>query len=647
MKSPAFGGNWDDPSSWLLQYDAEQLRPNFISPLIGNGLFSTRIGELVAVSDSPASLLSISKIIFDNGPQRALPEWARLHISVDDCVYSLANGRHELTHTLDLRTGEAALRDNWEYRPGCTVEIAINLLILRNHRHGATLRAVIRPVNPGHEVPHIQIGFGLHGAHVASDYRMRFNQPESNILLGQYETAHQSRSVCQGLLWHLDTATTTATSDQASADLNASTTRGTLSLNLFYTFHTYAGGSGVAERVMADLRLLSSIPREQLEAENLTIWKSIWSHALAFPDGTAEQQRQLLINQFNLLTSLDDGVYPLGACGLGQLAWGGYSLWDADLWIFRSILPLWPKMARAILDFRFKGLEAACHHAHTHGLRGAWFPWCTGEDGESRTKPDYVREIHTGIWIALGCHEYHQATGDESFLRNQAWPLVSAIADFYVSWAESDTQGRWHINGVIGPDEAVTEAGPGHCNDHYLINLGVRHVLSFANQLGNTLGYKVPLEWAEVERNIVIPSPSIDGIIPEYQGYQGEQTKQADVILAFGLLKTGTNSQHVLANIDYYRNRTWGGGPLMTSQIEAWLLMKHDSKARGLKHLFDEYAPFVRGLHGLTFECRPKENKNSNFLTAISGQLLALIFGYYDYQTGSQRTFPQLGDFWN
>lgn len=644
MKPPLFGQSWDAPASWLLTFTADQLRENFIQPLIGNGLFATRVGELGTVSDSPRPLLSLSKIIFDEGPQRALPEWARMRIEVEGCNYSLSVGRHDLTHTLDLRTGEVTVRDRWEYRPGNAVDITINLLVLRSHRHGATLRVAIRPAEKTAS-PRLRIAFGLNGEHVASAYRFRFERPADDTLLGCYETTGQQRRVCQGLLWKTDGHTSAAFDNPVSAALET-TSAGTLSLDLFHTFHTYAEGPGEDARTLANLRLLAATPREKLEAENLAAWKPIWSRALAFPEGTPEQQRDLLIHQFNLLTSLGEGAYPLGACGLGQLAWGGYAIWDADMWIFQAILPLWPEMARSILDFRFKGLEAARAYAQSQGRGGAWFPWCTGQDGESRTKHDYVREIHTGIWIALGCRDYHRATQDAGFLRDQAWPLVSAIADFYASWAELGPDGRWHLNGVIGPDEAVTEDGPGSCDDHFLINLGVRFILRYAGELAREFGHTPSARWSEVERNIVIPAPGPDGVVLEHRDYRGERIKQADVILAFWLFSEDVDARHALANVDYYRQRTWNGGPLMTSQIEAMLLMRHGGKEAGLRHLFAEYAPFVRGLHRSTFECRPADNQNYHFLTAMAGLLIALVVGHYGYKIGADKTLPRLGDFW-
>ncbi|WP_161950207.1 hypothetical protein [Pseudoclostridium thermosuccinogenes] len=77
--------------------------------------------------------------------------------------------------------------------------------------------------------------------------------------------------------------------------------------------------------------------------------------------------------------------------------WGGCQLWDADFWLFRAILPLWPEFAKAILSFREKTLEKAKEHARVTGYKGAWYAWMTDEEGSITCL------LNAGTTITVSC----------------------------------------------------------------------------------------------------------------------------------------------------------------------------------------------------------------------------------------------------
>jgi trehalose/maltose hydrolase-like predicted phosphorylase len=49
------------------------------------------------------------------------------------------------------------------------------------------------------------------------------------------------------------------------------------------------------------------------------------------------------------------------------------------------------------------------------------------------------------------------ATGDESFIRSQAWPMLEAVADWIASRVEK-TQRGYEIQNVTGIDEGIENA---------------------------------------------------------------------------------------------------------------------------------------------------------------------------------------------
>ena len=188
-------------------------------------------------------------------------------------------------------------------------------------------------------------------------------------------------------------------------------------LTVFHAIGSYANKEGAKQHALARLDTLAGMPLNELFAQNEKEWKPLWRTALAYSDPDMQRVRMVLIHQFYLMCSLSDQVEPLGALGVSRSGWCGVNLWDSDLWIYRAALPLWPELARKLLEYRFSTLPAAQKHAADHGLKGAWFPWMPTEEGHSQTHPGYVQEIHNSVWIALGAWDYYLSSGDKGFPR--------------------------------------------------------------------------------------------------------------------------------------------------------------------------------------------------------------------------------------
>ncbi|HEY5989529.1 MAG TPA: hypothetical protein VIV12_24595 [Streptosporangiaceae bacterium] len=63
------------------------------------------------------------------------------------------------------------------------------------------------------------------------------------------------------------------------------------------------------------------------------------------------------------------------------------------------------------------------------------------------------QEHHLNADIGVAVWQYWQATGDEDYLLGEGAEILSELARFWASRAEQGSDGRWHVRGVIGPDE--------------------------------------------------------------------------------------------------------------------------------------------------------------------------------------------------
>ncbi len=121
-------------------------------------------------------------------------------------------------------------------------------------------------------------------------------------------------------------------------------------------------------------------------------------------------------------------------------------------------------MARALLDYRWRRLDAARQAARAAALPGALFPWQSGSDGREETPPllfnprsghwvpDHsLRQRHVGLAVAYNAWQYFEATGDRSWLLHHGADLIVEVARLFVGMADYDAAAdRYHLRGGDG-----------------------------------------------------------------------------------------------------------------------------------------------------------------------------------------------------
>jgi alpha,alpha-trehalase len=209
---------------------------------------------------------------------------------------------------------------------------------------------------------------------------------------------------------------------------------------------------------------------ELLEKHELA-WHVLWRRfGLSLEEGNEQTSRIVNLHLFHLLqtlsphtTALDAGV---PARGLHGEAYRGHVFWD-ELFVIPFITLRLPRLARALLRYRYRRLREARWAAQDAGYSGAMFPWQSGSDGREET-PRYHLNPHSGHWnpdnsslqrhvnaaIAYNVWHYYQVTGDVGFLAGFGAELIIEIARFWSSIANYNRAlDRYEICGVMGPDE--------------------------------------------------------------------------------------------------------------------------------------------------------------------------------------------------
>jgi alpha,alpha-trehalase len=131
-------------------------------------------------------------------------------------------------------------------------------------------------------------------------------------------------------------------------------------------------------------------------------------------------------------------------------------------------------VTRALLEYRYRRLDAARRGARDAGHAGAMYPWQSGSDGREESQVLHLNP-KSGRWLPDNSHlqrhinaaivhniwQYYQISGDREFLYFHGIEIILEIARFWASLATLNEElDRYEIRGVMGPDE-YHDAYPG------------------------------------------------------------------------------------------------------------------------------------------------------------------------------------------
>ena len=341
-------------------------------------------------------------------------------------------------------------------------------------------------------------------------------------------------------------------------------------------------------------------------------------------------------SEFYLWSSTRDGVdWSVSPAGLSSNGYDGHIFWDAETWMYPSLLAQHPDLAAGMDAYRFQRLTAAEQHAAATGYAGARFPWESALDGTEQIPPptsvnsEGLYEQHITADIALAQWQYYLVTADKNWLQHQGWPVLSGAAAFWASRATLGSDGKYHIDGVTGPDEENPDV-----NDEVYTNVGAMRTLQDAVQAAQVLGITPPASWSQIAANLVVPVDASQDIHPEFSGYGGQLVKQADVTLLQYPWGYAMSPKLALSDINYYVPRTDPGGPSMSDAVNLI-----DNAALGTpgcaSYVYTErsFEPFIRDVFSQFSET--KTGGAFTFMTGIGGFLQEFLYGYSGMRWGA------------
>ncbi|MBT3208982.1 MAG: beta-phosphoglucomutase family hydrolase [Bacteroidetes bacterium] len=291
---------------------------------------------------------------------------------------------------------------------------------------------------------------------------------------------------------------------------------------------------------------------DEIYNESKKSWKEIWEKADIQINGDRLSQKLLRLHIYHLLISASPHNKNIDASitarGLHGEAYRGHIFWD-ELFILPFYNIHFKEVAKSMLMYRYRRLDAAKEYAQQNSYKGAMFPWQSGSDGREETQLIHLNPItekwgedysslqkHVSLAVAFNIWKYFQISDDKEFLEKYGLEMFIEICRFWSSKALLNAKTkRYEIFKVMGPDE-FHEKYPlcmvGGIKDNAYTNIMTVWAFKKAHELINILSEKSKAElfnkiglseeelahWKNISKNLNLDI-SEDGKIAQFDGY--------------------------------------------------------------------------------------------------------------------------------
>ncbi|SCG80374.1 alpha,alpha-trehalose phosphorylase [Micromonospora echinaurantiaca] len=392
---------------------------------------------------------------------------------------------------------------------------------------------------------------------------------------------------------------------------------------------------------------------EGLRREQREYLDEFWDAADVVVEGDPEVQQAVRFGLFHVLQAGARAERrPIAAKGLTGTGYDGHAFWDTEMFVLPVLTYTHPAAVRDALHWRHRTLPYAREHARTLNLEGADFPWRTIEGPESSGYwPAGTAAFHVTAGIADALRRYVLATGDVELEREIGLELLVETARLWRSLGHHDRRGKFHIDGVTGPDEYTAVK-----NDNIYTNLmAQRNLLSAADAVmrhrDEALHLGVTDEeaaaWRDAAMDMHIPYDEELGVHQQVEGftrlqewdfahtpaekyplllhypyfdlYRKQVVKQADLVLAMHWRGDAFTPEQKLRNFLYYERRTVRDSSLSAcTQAVLAAEVGHPE----LAHSYLREAALM-DLHDLS-----ENTRNGVHMAALAGAWIALVAGF-------------------
>jgi alpha,alpha-trehalose phosphorylase len=228
---------------------------------------------------------------------------------------------------------------------------------------------------------------------------------------------------------------------------------------------------------------------------------AFWDRAAVQIHGDPQASAALRVNLFHLFASAGrDGRSSAAAKGLTGEGYEGHYFWDTEAFMLPVLALVAPEVARAMLVYRYRTLDAA--RANARALdhpSGALYAWRTIAGREcSAHYPSGSAQYHINAAIGFAIGFYADATGDDAFLFEMGAEMLIETARLWLALGDWQADG-FHIHGVTGPDEYTALV-----DDNWYTNRMAQKHLRLARTVADRMAGAAPEAWARLSGKLAL-----------------------------------------------------------------------------------------------------------------------------------------------
>ena len=377
---------------------------------------------------------------------------------------------------------------------------------------------------------------------------------------------------------------------------------------------------------------------DSLREENRRLWRKLWESRVRLI-GAGRRWQAIADASFYYLHASAHRSSLFSTSMFGLAYWPNYHyyrghvMWDIEAFALPVCLLTDPELARAMLAYRVRRLDSAQRNAALNGYLGLQFPWASspmhGEEVIRLSAPQVAFGQHVTLVVAWAFALFCHVTGDEEYLRANAWPVLSGVANWIESRVTKTGRGL-EIRETLGIAEPQ---GPVN-NDAY-VNMLAAVVLREAAWAARRLGLDDAPRWEEMARRIFVPVSADGRTILNHDAYaprEGDPTAATPESLA-GLFPFGFPADPELerATLRFYLDRVepFVGRPMLSALLGAWAARLGDRRL-SLRLFESGYAEFVDGPFLVTNEFSPRVPGRvpaGPLIANVSGFLSSCLYG--------------------
>lgn len=426
-------------------------------------------------------------------------------------------------------------------------------------------------------------------------------------------------------------------------------------------------------------------------------YSKLWDMADIKIDCDKELNKAIRFNIFHLMStgsSTNDNI-NIGAKLLTGEEYGGHAFWDTELFMLPFFSYVFPDIAKNLVSYRHRLLDAAKDNALKNGYKGAQYPWESADDGTEQCpaytiEPDgscyrcYVAdyEHHVSAAVAYGIYNYTRITGDLEFFYSKGIYILIETARFWESRCEYiEKEDRYEIRKVTGPDE-WHEPVDNNVYTNYLARWNLLYVKRKLDELkkDNYSLYSNILEKTEfsdkeaaklqaIADKIYLPKMPGRNILEQFEGYfdlkdciiekydendwpirpdilkeltvdKTSLIKQADVVMLMYLLENEFSAEEIKENYHYYEKRTLHGSSLSPA-IYSIVGLRTGDKGKAYRYL--RRAAFIDLLN------LQKNTREGIHAANAGGVWQVIVFGFAGVKTDDKEELiiaPNMPEGW-